>query len=179
VKKRSLIASLIVFFTILGGITYVEALNITLTWKPNSEPDLAGYILYYQYNSAGSVNVLGINDPNSSTVIVEINDEQHIDEGMQFTLTAYDIAGLESDYSNIEWLLRANFKGLSTDGVSTFDAIVDGLDLMYFCSNFGKTVASGADAECDFDNSGLIDGIDLANFSIEWTNHFTFHFPPS
>jgi fibronectin type 3 domain-containing protein len=79
---------------IIPAIT--SAREVTLTWEPNSEPDLSHYIVYwgtasgtYTQNSGniGLVTEYKVDIPNDNIVYF-------------FAVTAVDTAGLESDYSN-------------------------------------------------------------------------------
>jgi chitinase len=69
--------------------------TVTLTWDANSEPDLAGYKVYYGTSSRNYPNVKDVGDKNTAT-ISNLTDGQ----SYYFAVTAYDIGGLESDYSN-------------------------------------------------------------------------------
>jgi len=177
--RRLVLILTLAILAILSGFRYSEAKKvIILSWKANTEIDLAGYIVYYKCSPTGVIEFLKITDPNATTANVEIYEDQVL-EGVQFVVTAYDLSNLESDYSNVVWKLNGNFIGICVDGLTTKEAMVDGKDLMYFCSNFGKFVTDGADSQCDFNDDGFISGIDLAYFSTFWINKFTFHFPPT
>jgi hypothetical protein len=78
-----------------GGIGTVIGESVTLAWDPNSEPDLAGYRLYYGVASRTYDHTLEV-----------IGDTQVSVDGLElgttyyFAVTAHNTAGLESDYSN-------------------------------------------------------------------------------
>jgi hypothetical protein len=96
----------------LFAVTQSYALEVTLGWDANTEPDLAGYKVYYKTGSSGPpYNGTGA-DQGSSPVTVPIGDLADRDNP-EYTLsglsdsevsflvvTAYDTEGLESDYSN-------------------------------------------------------------------------------
>ena len=88
----------ILFYTAILSIFSISAYarNVTLTWDPNSEPDLSHYVVYwgissgdYSYNS-GDIGL-------ATEYSVEIPDDNQV---YFFAVTAVDEAGLESDYSN-------------------------------------------------------------------------------
>ena len=72
-----------------------KASGVTLAWDPNSEPDIAGYILHYGITSghyATSVNVGNVTTNTVTSLTANVN--------YFFAVTAYNTAGLESDFSN-------------------------------------------------------------------------------
>ena len=98
IKKSSLVALFGLFATILMNMNVVYAWDVTLTWDPNSESDLAGYNLYhtnvqgvYDYNNPEPI-ALG---PTDIETIVVVPDGLHC-----WTLTAFDLVGNESGPSN-------------------------------------------------------------------------------
>ncbi|NLD36638.1 MAG: hypothetical protein GX654_07205, partial [Desulfatiglans sp.] len=86
------------FFTIILIIisaATVSARQVTLTWEPNSEPDLSHYIVYWGTTSGNYTS-------NSGNIGMVTEYSVTIpDEGQYFfAVTAVDEAGLESDFSN-------------------------------------------------------------------------------
>jgi hypothetical protein len=91
--------------------TLLYGADITLTWDPNVEPDLAGYKVYYKKGTSGSpYNGTGLtyngNTANSPidvglTTQVTLSDLSSTDVYF-FVVTAYDneVPSLESGYSN-------------------------------------------------------------------------------
>ena len=93
------------------------AAPITLAWDAVSDPDLAGYKIYYGYGSRQySVNVkVG----NSTTAKLSGLDEAQI---YYLTVTAYDTSGNESGFSNeVKYDLDAH--DTDKDGLSDWDEI--------------------------------------------------------
>ena len=84
----------------LCSLTAIYAMDVTLSWEANTEPDLAGYRIHYKIDPSdpySDQNKININDPNATThTVTGLNDS----EIYYFILTAYDTSGLESDYSN-------------------------------------------------------------------------------
>lgn len=80
--------------TILFSLT-VSARTVTLTWDPNSEPDLSHYIVYWGTTTRNyTMNSGNIGLVTTHTLTIP-------DTGQYFfAVTAVDTAGLESDYSN-------------------------------------------------------------------------------
>jgi hypothetical protein len=85
--------------------TPVHSTDVTLAWDPNSEPDLAGYKLYYKTESSGP--------PYDGTGAIEGDSPIDVGDVTEFTIrgltdgvtyffvvTAHDTEGLESDCSN-------------------------------------------------------------------------------
>ena len=72
-----------------------ESAQITLEWDPNSEPDLAGYKLYYGTASGNYTNAIDVGNQVTYTVT-------GLNPGVTyyFAVTAYNTSGFESDYSN-------------------------------------------------------------------------------
>jgi len=90
---RILILTAIFLLTIC---TTIFGREITLTWDPNSEPDLSHYIVYWgtaSGNYTSNSGNIGLVTEHSVT----IPDDGKV---YYFAVTAVDDAGLESDYSN-------------------------------------------------------------------------------
>lgn len=68
--------------------------EVTLTWDPNSEPNLAGHKVYYGFEPGKYVYTVDVGD--STTYRIPNLDE---DRPIYFAATAYDTSGNESDYS--------------------------------------------------------------------------------
>jgi hypothetical protein len=79
------------FFLALPG---VHAAQVTLTWDANTEPDLAGYKIYYGTSSRNYEYSVYVGDTTTYTVA-------NLQDGntYYFAATAVDFSNLESDYS--------------------------------------------------------------------------------
>lgn len=100
---------LFVLVLFASGIALAE--NVTLQWDANTEPDLAGYKIYYKagdvsgapYNGVGAM-LNGVPAPSPVDVgnVTEVTLDMPDDSKFIFTATAYDNESprLESDYSN-------------------------------------------------------------------------------
>jgi hypothetical protein len=83
------------FMLLLALIAQAQAAQVTLAWEANTEPDLAGYKLYYG-TSPGSYS-------NSTPLgLVTTHTVTPLSDGVAyyFALTAFNSAGLESNKSN-------------------------------------------------------------------------------
>jgi hypothetical protein len=94
-----LIIFLIVFVT-STNVLYAWAGSATLSWQPSTEPDLAGYNVYYGTSSSVFTHVIDVeltDSPNSpSHTINDLSEEQIY----YFAVTAYDSADNQSSFSN-------------------------------------------------------------------------------
>ncbi len=90
---------------LLGGFlcaSQVYSADVTIAWDATSESDISGYNVYYQYDSDGPpynlfahIGVQEIDPANPSATITGLGD------GIYYlVVTAVDIAGIESLYSN-------------------------------------------------------------------------------
>jgi fibronectin type 3 domain-containing protein len=70
--------------------------EVTLTWDPNSEPDLSHYVVYWGTKTRVYVN----NSGNIGLVTEHKVTLPNDDKIYFFAVTAVDTAGLESDFSN-------------------------------------------------------------------------------
>jgi len=67
---------------------------VSLAWSPNSEPDLAGYKIYYGNSSRSYHTVLNVGNVTEYTFPAFERSGQYF-----FAVTAYDTLGNESDFS--------------------------------------------------------------------------------
>jgi hypothetical protein len=84
--------------------TLAHSAVVTLAWDPNTEPDLAGYRVYYKEVSSGPpYNGTGATEGDSPIDVGNVteftlNGLSDV-ETYFFVVTAYDTGGLESNYS--------------------------------------------------------------------------------
>jgi hypothetical protein len=83
------------FLSILFCSNLVSAAEVTLAWDANTEPDLAGYMIYYGFASQSYDYVVDVGD--QATFTISDLEDGHT---YYFAVTAYDTENLESDFSN-------------------------------------------------------------------------------
>lgn len=79
----------------MSSTTLALGESVSLVWDPNSEPDLAGYRLYYGTASRTYNRTVEVSGNTSVTV-----DDLELGTMYYFAVTAFNTAGLESDFSN-------------------------------------------------------------------------------
>jgi len=107
-----IIPFLIFALNLIFLVTFAYSNEVTLAWAPNTEPDLAGYIVYYKTEISGEPYDGTDADQGPSGIILpieELNDSSNPeitltglenDKDYYFVLAAYDARGFESEYSN-------------------------------------------------------------------------------
>src|SRR4030042_7052614 len=78
----------------LLSLQAVDAASVTLTWDPNSEPDIAGYKLYYGKTSGSYEFAIDVGNQTSYSI-------SDLEDGKTyyFIVRAYNVFGKESDFS--------------------------------------------------------------------------------
>jgi hypothetical protein len=84
----------VVFASILFFYTSAAAFQLTLAWDSNVEQDLEGYVVYYGTSSRNYQYNIDIGDETSCTISNLKSGKKYY-----FAVTAYDIEGAESWYS--------------------------------------------------------------------------------
>jgi hypothetical protein len=121
------------FFLLFALAGQTRAEQISLTWDANTEPDLGGYKLYYGTASQAYSQVFNVGKNTQVTV-------SNLNQGVTyfFAVTAYDLQGAESDYSNEihktvlrQYRLTITKRG-SGDGIISGEGITCGAD----CENW-------------------------------------------
>ncbi|GEM_PF-6930885 len=84
----------LVLFIFLYCSSFAGAVVVGLSWHPNTEPDLAGYKLYYGSESHTYNHVLDIGKTNSYSLSLPDSSQS-----LYVALTAYDVERNESAYS--------------------------------------------------------------------------------
>lgn len=115
---------------------YAHAYDITLAWDPNTEPELAGYILYTRENEPESnfhqVDYYSLDeiDPNNPQGSV---NELEGSKTYFFAVTAINNDGLESNFSNQVSVMN----GEIVDDVVINDNVSAGNDQVYTGNSSG------------------------------------------
>ena len=98
--QQGLIRSTLAFLVIVCGLllpcddTRIFAADASLSWNPNSEPDLAGYKVHYGTSSRTYGTSINVGKKTTYTVTGLSAGTYY------FTVTAFDTAGNESGFSN-------------------------------------------------------------------------------
>jgi len=102
-SRSGCLRSLFVILLFFLFITSAEAYDVTIAWDPNSEENLAGYALYVDdgfseilYEYVDTYPLEDLDPDNPRVMITDLRD----DLAYYFVLTAYDVDGNESDYSD-------------------------------------------------------------------------------
>jgi len=77
-------------------IPTLQAAQVSLAWDPNTEPDVAGYKLYYSTPTDPSPTVSDVGNSTNAVVLDLTPGETY-----SFYVTCYNASGLESDASNL------------------------------------------------------------------------------
>jgi hypothetical protein len=94
--RRDFLSSVLSFLGLLFFLTgSVHSAQVTLAWDPNTEPDVAGYRIYYGLASDQYSNRIDVGNQTRYTVASLVDGKTYY-----FTATAYDKKGNESDFSN-------------------------------------------------------------------------------
>jgi fibronectin type III domain protein len=121
------------FFCFIGS---VYAVDVTLAWSPNTEADVEGYKLYYKIGANGPpYNGVGATEGDAPIIIWTdelYNPTQpeftihglNENETYYFVLTAYDVDGYESAYSEEVSFNSADYDPIA--GINSNDLIGDG-----------------------------------------------------
>jgi chitinase len=124
-RKFVLLSALLVFS--MASPAY--SIDVTLAWETNTEPDLAGYTIYYDADSGHPYSGVGALEGGSPVIMPLDQDEDPDPEVVQFTLrdlpsgdyyfavTASNTEGDQSDYSNE--VSTAAFQVIPSDSVQT------------------------------------------------------------
>ena len=117
------------FFLLLALAAQARAEQVSLAWDANLESDLGGYKLYYGTASQAYTRVIDVGENTRVTV-------SNLSQGVTyfFAVTAYNLQGAESDYSNeIQNTVRRQYrltvtKRGSGDGIISGEGINCGAD---------------------------------------------------
>jgi hypothetical protein len=175
VKAAALYFLLISFLIIVTNSNAYSA-DVTLAWDPNSEPDLAGYVLYWGTSSRSYTFSNDVGNTTTHTI-----SGLSIGQTYYITVTAYDTSANESGYSN-EVVHTIPAPDADGDGISDADetnvygtnpniadtdadGLDDGAELSYWGANWNGDPDSDGQINLldqDSDNDGFLDGNDPA-----------------
>lgn len=85
----------VLFGCLLLMVPGAMAAEVTLSWDPNTEPDIAGYRIHYGLQSRSYSNAVDVGNCILSTITGLESGQTYY-----FSATAYNTANLESDFSN-------------------------------------------------------------------------------
>lgn len=163
-KNFMIVFMALFIFAINGVANVVFAGSATLSWNANTEPDLAGYKIYY-----GTAARIGT-DPKICTMCgystkVEVGkittySINNLTNGQTyyFSITAYDTSGNESAFSS----QVSKFISMSAD--FNFDNHVNSVDFGIMMSFWGSTARPAADINKD----GLVNSVDFGILMSQW-----------
>ena len=152
--------SFCVFFIFLVIPSLAGAASVKLAWDPSTEEDLAGYKIYYGYDSRNYNTSIDV----GKTTTFQVTGLEY-DQTYYFAVTAYNTSGLESDYSNeISYIPKSDSDG---DGLTEEDEIniygtdpnnpdTDSDDI----NDRDGAAFWGSDWDMDYDNDGIVNLLD-------------------
>jgi len=129
-------------------VVAASAMEIQLQWDPNTEPDLAGYKVYYGID--GLANHAHLDVSNQTVATISGLDPA---SNYSFAVTAYNTSGLESSYSNI---------------VTALEAVPPSVSISYPASG---TIVSGTVSVTAAANDNV--GVNKVEFFVNGTLHAT------
>jgi hypothetical protein len=98
-KRVAVVFAFVLFLVSWSGLlltnTCAQASQVTLAWDASSDPDVAGYKLYYGTRSKSYSAVIPVGNRTTYSV-----PGLESGTGYYFAVTAYDNSGLESEFSN-------------------------------------------------------------------------------
>ena len=92
--KKRFFAIFLFALTTMFSVPY--GASVTLAWDPNTEPDIAGYKLYYGSPVGTYSEVVNVGNTTNTTVDTLVSGNTYA-----FYVTCYNTSGLESEPSNV------------------------------------------------------------------------------
>lgn len=158
------------FFIFLISILIAQcalAGSATLSWDPNTEPDLAGYKIYYGTSPrtgtdpkicdlCGYLDRVNVGNVTTYTFNNLTNGQTYY-----FSVTAYDTSGNESAFSNqvSKYIPTTRTADLNGDGR------VNSVDFGIMMSYWGAITKPAADINQD----GVVNSVDFGILMSQWT----------
>lgn len=96
--QKMLVSSVLAAIISLGMSATGHANGVQLQWDPNAEPDIAGYKVYYAPDSSSLAGATPVDVQNQTSATISGLDPA---SNYNFAVTAYNVEGLESSFSNI------------------------------------------------------------------------------
>ncbi len=137
---------------LLVCVAKASAADVVLAWDPNSEPDLAGYKIYYGSASGTYSTVVPIGTQTTYTVSGLAPGTYY------FAVTAFNSSGLESGYSNEVSTTVSGTSGAGGCDLNS-DGAVNALDLQVLINVIMGTQSLAGKG--DFNLDGNVDALDL------------------
>ncbi len=150
--RLSLRWSALLAFLLLVGAASATAADVVLAWDPNTEPDLAGYKIYYGNASGVYTTIVPIGTQTTYTISGLAPGTYY------FAVTAFNTSGLESGYSNeVSTTVSGTpvTSGCDLDG----DSLVNSSDIQVLINVIMGTQSLAGKG--DFNLDGHIDALDL------------------
>ena len=104
-SRRTKLKEILLFSALILALTapYLHAADISLAWDPNTESDLAGYKVYYGTSARQYSRFAGFEE--YTLLAGSVHQPSFTATGLPagtyyFAVTAYNLSGYESDYSN-------------------------------------------------------------------------------
>jgi Purple acid Phosphatase, N-terminal domain len=94
IRSTLMLSAIICGLLLLGHHTLILAADVSLSWRPNSEPELAGYKVYYG-GAPGSYGISITVGMQTTHTVTGLNAGTYY-----FAVTAYDNSGNETGFSN-------------------------------------------------------------------------------
>jgi len=133
-----------------GAIISNDTREITIKWDPNTENDLAGYMVYYGHGS-GDYQYRIETKYNQRALLTDPNKKYY------FAVTAYDTANNESGYSQ-EVFLAAETKEYYPGDINK-DLSVDSKDFFIILAYLGQVAP-----QYDIDGDNKVTSVEFFNF---------------
>ncbi len=174
--KPAVLSFLFIPLLIVATISNAYTADVTLAWDPNSEPDLAGYVVYWGTSSRSYTFSDDVGDTTTHTI-----PGLSLGQTYYITVTAYDTSTNESGYSNEvvhtipapdadgDGISDADETGVYGTNPNLADTDADGIDDGAELSLWGASWNGDPDSDGlinlldqDSDNDGFLDGADSA-----------------
>jgi len=97
---KKFLASLALMITTIFLATSVYAMTVTFTCDPNTEADLAGYKIYKSDTHGGPYTLVNSFAYGPGVEPIMVVPDLTNNKRIYFVATAFDVEGLESEYSN-------------------------------------------------------------------------------